>query len=40
MSARVLAPVLLGLVMEIGKRAPGETCDVGNGMGEILETGI
>lgn len=26
--------------METGKRALGETCDVGNGMGEILETGI
>lgn len=42
MSARVLAPVLLGLMMVRGKLGPGETWLVGNGNGDpwILETGI
>lgn len=42
MSARVLAPVLLGLVMEQGKLGLGETWLEGNGSGDpwILETGI
>lgn len=42
MSARVLAPVLLGLVMVQGNLGLGETWLAGNGSGEpwILETGI
>lgn len=40
MSAKVLAPVLPGLLRDTGKRALGETWPAGNGIGEILDTGI